>query len=601
MASTDSSEYWADVVRKNLLVAGHLDADIEMEEIIDEAVLTAPRRGTARDALACETAARIYTDFPPDSLAPIIQYEKDIVKLRSLAEQHRKDAVAKATEHNEKRNWIKRILKQNGPWNETKDPLPLTGAPSLPMPVEVSDPESLAPFFAHLRNNGTHQVSDSAAHQTGESGTEPYYDVEYIEFEKGVLYSDGRVDLCKMVTGPRNIGGLMESLKPNELSKHFLLGNNIVGPTGVEAIAAFIEDFPSRMETWYLAGNCIDGAGFARLVDAMVKSPVITNVWLKRNPLGPNSAKDIFRLITQSPCLRTLDLDQTELGDAGVAELFSLLANHDQALPLRHIYLNATGINAKACEQISRYLSLPSCTLSSLFMSNNPIGSAAFLLAPGLAWNLTLQRLSLQSCGLSDAPVATLLSSLAHNPRITALDFGQSFATEDLNTRYNWLTTAAPFAGLLSTSPSLEYLNVSHSSIPQESINALLLAASKSKTLLSLDRYARPLIRGEQDRVSVRAGQEGARLTKLVRERLHANVASEFGVDYEEFEAEYKRFLMSPPDVRLIDSVYRNREAGMARRGAKVLKKVWAEDDETLRMVVGGGEEAKVTVTAMEA
>jgi NLR family CARD domain-containing protein 3 len=124
-----------------------------------------------------------------------------------------KTTTANATESNEKHNWIKRILKQNGPWNPTEDTLSYKGAPSIPMPVEVSDPESLAPFFAHLRNNGTHQVSNpAAADLKGESGAEPYYNVDYIEFEKGVLYSDGRIDLCKMVTGPRNIGDLMERL-----------------------------------------------------------------------------------------------------------------------------------------------------------------------------------------------------------------------------------------------------------------------------------------------------------------------------------------------------------------------------------------------------
>lgn len=62
------------------------------------------------------------------------------------------------------------------------------------------------------------------------------------------------------------------------------------------------------METWYLAGNCIDTASFSILVDSMVKSPAITNVWLKRNPLGSAAADDVFRLITQTPNLRTLDL-----------------------------------------------------------------------------------------------------------------------------------------------------------------------------------------------------------------------------------------------------------------------------------------------------
>lgn len=587
MSPVDTSEYWADVLRKNLQIASRLGEDNDMEEIIDEAILTAPRRGSARDALARETAAIVYFDFPPDSLAPIIQYEKDIVKLRSLADEHRKSAVAKATEHNERHNWNKRILKQRGPWNEVEDPLSLEGAPSLPMPVEVSNPESLAPFFAHLRNNGTHEHSATPdTHKEGKPGAEPYYNVELIEFEKGALYSDGRVDLCKMVTGPRNIGDLMESLKPNTSSRHFLLGNNIVGPTGVDAIASFIEECPQRIETWYLGANCIDATSFARLVDSMVKSPIITNVWLKRNPLGSSSAKDVFRLITQCPSLRTLDLDQTELGDEGVAELFSLLANHDQALPLRHIYLNATGISKRACEQISRYLALPSCALTSLFMANNPIGTAAAALATGLASNQSLERLSLQSCGLSGEPTAALLSALQHH-HIKSLDFGQSYATEDLGMRYNWLTDSAPFVELVQTAPSLQYLNISYAPMTQESVNNLLQAVATSPSMLSLERQARPLLRGDPS--AVRAGQEGVSLTKLVRENLKANVLEKYGVDYEEFSAEHKRFLTSPQDVRLIDSVYRNREAAKARRGLAKLDKWWAEGDETLRMVAGDG------------
>ena len=160
--------------------------------------------------------------------------------------------------------------------------------------------------------------------------------------------------------------------------------------------------------------------------------------------------------------------------------------------------------------------------------------------------------------------------------------------------RYNWLTTAAPFAEFVSASTSLRYLNISHNPLSQTSVNTLLLAVSNSDSMLYLDRAARPLIRGQQDRESVKAGQESARLTKLVRERLRANAMAEYGVGYEEFEAEYKRFSMSPRDVRLIDSVYRNREAGMAKRGSERLKKVWEEGDEMKRMVVGDG--VKVTL-----
>ena len=531
MTLTDSADYWADVLRANLLIAArlddtsaeHVDTGKHEHETLDEALLTAPRRGGAQHDLARRVAALVYHDFPPDSLAPIIQYEKEIVKLRAVVNKDRASSAAKALAQNNLLSWRKRISNQQGPWNEVEDPLPLSGSPALPMPVQISDPESLAPFFAHLRNAGTHQpLNRPEQDQKGDPGSEPYYGVELLEFEKGVLYSDGRMDLCKMATGPHNIGVLMESLKTNTFSKHFLLGNNIIGPTGAHAIAAFIEEFPERMETWYLAGNCINAAGFARLVDSMVKSPVITNVWLKRNPLGATSAKYVFRLISQTPSLRTLDLDQTELGDRGVAELFSLLSEHDRAVPLRHLYLNGTGISKHACKEISRYLARSSCGLISLYMSNNPIGLAAAALASGLSSNRSLEHLSVQSCGLSNQSATAILSALEHNQNIKAVDMGQSFATEDLGMRYNWLTDSSPFVRFVQNAPSLQHLNIAQMPMRQEAVNAVLQAVATSTSMLSLENNARPLLRG--DPAAVRAGQEGVRLAKAVRDRLHDNV-----------------------------------------------------------------------------
>ena len=82
------------------------------------------------------------------------------------------------------------------------DPLPLTGTSSLPIPVTISDQESLAPFLAHLEGGGTHNIdilTGKAPHQLQASkGQEPYYGTNTAEFDKGILYDDGRMDLCKM-------------------------------------------------------------------------------------------------------------------------------------------------------------------------------------------------------------------------------------------------------------------------------------------------------------------------------------------------------------------------------------------------------------------
>lgn len=71
--------------------------------------------------------------------------------------------------------------------------LSLTGALAKPMPVKVSEAAQLAPFFKHLRNGGGFRV-DAEGRETEEE----YYGVQMGEWDKGMLYQDGRMDLCKM-------------------------------------------------------------------------------------------------------------------------------------------------------------------------------------------------------------------------------------------------------------------------------------------------------------------------------------------------------------------------------------------------------------------
>ena len=48
-----------------------------------------------------------------------------------------------------------------------------------------------------------------------------------------------------------------------------------------------------------------------------------------------------------------------------------------------------------------------------------------------------------------------------------------------------------------------------------------------------------------------------------------------------------QRWLISPKDVRLIDSSYRNRDAGLAMRGEMVLKNWWGTEAEMERILNG--------------
>jgi Ran GTPase-activating protein (RanGAP) involved in mRNA processing and transport len=555
---------------------------------IDDSLFDAlPRRKKRPFGLAEATAALLYP-APESSLSPIIRYENDRVLIRKWILLQRKYGDLVKAKQQEQKLGVE-SLKAQGPWDPEKQPISLAGAPALPMPVEISDASSLDPFFHHLRQNGNSNATSLASKSAAADFSEPFYGTKGLEFPKGVLYDDGRMDLCKKVVGPPHIGALLESLKTNTFVKHFLLGNNIIGPTGAKHIAEFVKDYPDRIDTWYLAGNCIDGASFSKLVDAFVNSPAITNIWLKRNPLGPSAANDLFRLITQTSNLRTLDLDQTELGDAGVAELFERLAQYKGSTCLEIMYLNGNGIGVAGATAIGKYLASKHCSVNSIYMASNPLGSKGVAaLASGLEHNRSLTRLMLASTGMSDAGAIHLFAALKDHPTLRVLDVGASFSTADLGQAYNYLTdTVAPsLAVMIESMSTLEYLNIGFCPMTYVGFNMILEAAIESNSLLI---FSSKSVFNLGVEYSKSEREHNIQLQRELNERQKENVRAKYGgMEYDEFHKSEKRWILSDKEsIRKIDSVYRNRDMGLARQGIIRLKKWWDEGDETLAEVAG--------------
>ena len=279
----------------------------------------------------------------------------------------------------------------------------------------------------------------------------------------------------------------MTSLESNTFVRHLLLGNNTIGPVGARLISEFVLTHPDCMETWCLAGNCIDLTGFERLVFAWTTSTSITNIWLKRNSLGRKASTALYDLITKTTKLRTLDLDQTELGDEGVAHLFSLLATHKRSTSLRHIYLNAVGMSQSACNSLANYLSSPHCTVKSVYLSANPVGDAgADALAKGIARNTSLLRLALAFCGLKSKGAILILHALAGHPKLMALRLGQNCATEDLGMRYNYLEddVGDSVKALVSSCTTLRMLELGMTGMTLSVLELISKEVVKSKTLV---------------------------------------------------------------------------------------------------------------------
>ncbi|PSN61756.1 RNI-like protein [Corynespora cassiicola Philippines] len=217
----------------------------------------------------------------------------------------------------------------------------------------------------------------------------------------------------------------------------------------------------------------------------LVESNKVTSIWLKKNPLGPDAAKDLFRLITETPNLRTLDMDQSELGDVGVARLFSELAAYaGRRILLKHVYLNATGVSPLCAEAIGSFLTSPHCNLDLLCLSNNPMGDDGIRkFALGIRKNKVLSRLILSSVGMTSIGATALCEALQNHPTLYTLDVGQSYATPDLGIRFNWITDEAAYA-ISKLALKLLYLNLGYSALTHNGMNQVLQAVTTSDRIL---------------------------------------------------------------------------------------------------------------------
>ncbi|KAJ7778361.1 hypothetical protein B0H16DRAFT_1711869 [Mycena metata] len=546
---------------------------------VPDSITELPRRRHTTPTAATALAALVFPEFT--QLKADVHYEIALSHARRVVRQRKElEIIRQQRRHGADGNTLASETQEE--WlGQEADPVSLDGPVALPMPVQIGRDEDFKDVFQFLhRNLDPKEVllpekQDLRDELTSTLGLKPGFELKsnmpMVEFKRGVVYNDGRLDLCKMVVGPTHIEKLLDALEENTVVTQFLLGNNVISTTGARRIAKFIADHPERIETWYVAGNHIRPAGFQLLVDAMVNSPRITNVWLKRNPLTPDSVDNVVRLITQTPNLRTLDLENTELGNEGVAKIMTEITGRE--IPLRNLYLNANGVGEKAAIAIAGYLAHSACKLESLYLGSNPVGDAGALpIAEALKSNQTLLRLSMASTGLTSKGIAALSTALALHPRIMSLDLAASQTTRVHGQRYNHLADRAiPALTALMQNPSMRHLDLGRTSLSPEGLEAVKAAISTSN-LCEFHGFRKPEI-GEA--MSCPLG---------TRRALEANV-KRFYPDEKGYDAFSNglnaRFLYSPEDVRLIDSVYRTRD----QRGNKEIQQVWDEGDPVWRLV----------------
>jgi len=295
----------------------------------------------------------------------------------------------------------------------------------VPMPVDISPASELVDFFARVSHE-----SKAEPVRIDKIG-------QYEEYKRGAYYTDGRIDLCKQVVGPTHIANLMSAIRDNAHIKHFLIGNNIIGAVGADAIAAFISD-PTRranIGTWYLAGNCIDATGIAKIAHALSTDTHCTQLWLKRNPLQIAGAVALANMLRSNTRITVLDLNNTAIMDEGCIELFAALAHNTT---LETLYIDANALGVPSAEAIAAYIHAKAARrepgIVRLSVCMNRLGDrGAQLIADALrTTGYPMQTLFLSSNRIEVDGLRSILAYASEAKTLDVLDIGHYKATADM-------------------------------------------------------------------------------------------------------------------------------------------------------------------------
>lgn len=335
-----------------------------------------------------------------------------------------------------------------------------------PEPVTVCPLEDLQPLLEFLSRNPT------VSHQ--------------MQFSRGTITLDGSLDLCKQVVGPGGIGPVLNAMNKASHVKRLLLGNNIVGNSGAQKIAA--EILASNLECWYIAGNEFTCEGLTPIAESFKHNICCTSLYLKRNPLGPSSMKPLSDMLQVNHRIEILDLDNCGILDEGLETLLKAFGGTNCNTTLRVLWLSTNGITQKSAPLIADYIS-QSCMLTDLALSCNRVcDSGIEMIAQALAKNHTLQRLSFASNRIGPLGARYLSEALQNHPTIRFLNLGYSRSTDAVHELGNSLSDegAVYMADLIRHNTVLRNLDLLHNSISQAGVNSIISALEHNTSLVKL-------------------------------------------------------------------------------------------------------------------
>lgn len=406
------------------------------------------------------------------------------------------------------------------------------------MPVQVSPLEELEEFFKFLDSNGQVVINEQGSTHKSDP---------CMQFTRGAIYEDMRMDLCKQVVGPTWIGKLMDSLKSNDKVAHFLLGNNIIGEEGGRAIKEFLlNPHVPKIQTWYIAGNDLNAQAISNIVDGLESDPDMMYLWLKRNPIKAEGMVHIARLLKANQRIKVLDLHNTGILDKGVKYLVEgLKANNS----LRYLYLDVNGLTEACLDDLIEYfeylISNDLIGVTSLWIDMNKLfDSGTSRLVKVLGRYKHLKRLFLGSNGLTEVCIDDIVNAFVSHPNLIVLDLGMYKSTSDMGMITNNIGDAGAIklCKLIESNKKMVYLNVMMNGLTEKGLECLAEAIKLNDSLLYF----------EYKQYGTHTPQH---VNTIVRKKLESNwkICESQGIPVVPL-----RTLKHGKKIRFIDSIYRN-------------------------------------------
>ena len=489
----------------------------------------APKMNRTTGAQAKQLAYLLFPpkdmDNPEERKNSYIQYTQSLAKLKKNFPEPKEEKTfpAPQTQYHQARYCLRT-------YKSTKDDMTISDQIANPkaMPVDQTPIHELQSYFNVLKNKLS--VSEG----------------NVIICDRGALFRDGRMDLCKQVVGPLHIGNLMESLIGNTQVSHFLLGNNVIGEVGALAIARYLSSNTEvPITTWYLAGNDLNAECMSIIMPLLVRTN-IKQLWLKRNPIGPKGMKHIAEFLKQNNTIEVLDLQNVGMFDEGVQYLVDGLQDNAS---LHTLYIDCNGLTKQSTEYLAYYFKTStSKNLRKLFISMNRIGDEG---AVNLAVSLNsypLDTLVVCSNRIGYLGLQQLLDFAHNNPSLQVLDIGYYKATADVGELPNCFRddqSVNAICSFLEKNTSLRSLSLYNTFLDMDDIEKLCNSIAKNTSLISLNVGNDSLVNESRYKL----------LLKNIELSIKMN-ANKLGIDNLK---EYAHFLKHGKDVWVIASMYRNK------------------------------------------